>query len=65
MMPDTFPKPTWVDLRMTIVCEGKSFTKLVARFDPTRGLLQVVERRESKTFDLAQIVAEHQRGASQ
>lgn len=59
-MPDVFPKPQWIDLRMTIIHNGEPKSKLIARFDPTRGLLEVVERCEKQVFDLAQIVAEHQ-----
>ena len=57
---DVFPKPTWVDLRMWIEANGQPHSKLIARFDPTRGLLQVVERTQEQTFDLSQIIFEYQ-----
>lgn len=60
-MSDTlnvFPRPTWVDLRMAIEQGGQSKSKLVAQFDPVRGLLRVVERQQEKTFDLCQIIYE-------
>lgn len=48
-MPD-FPSPRWVCLKSP---QGK----LLARFDPTRGILEFVQRGgEPLLFDLAQIV---------
>ena len=45
---------------MTVNHNGEVKYKLIARFDPTRGLLEVVERQEKQVFDLAQIIVEHQ-----
>lgn len=64
MLNDIFPKPFWVDLRIPISHNGETKLKLVARFDPTRGLLEVVERCEKQIFDLAQIIVEHQTSGS-
>lgn len=60
MLDTVFPKPTWVDLRMPITHNGETRLKLVAQFDPTRGLLLIVERCEKQVFDLSQIIVEHQ-----
>lgn len=57
---DIFPKTTWVDLRMFIEQDGQIKSKLMARFDPVRGVLQVCERQQQHTFDLTQIIAEYQ-----
>lgn len=51
MKPPPFPVPVWIDLRTE---EGK----LVARFDPCRGLLEVQEHWHKTTFDLAKMVKE-------
>lgn len=50
-----FPQPCWVELRMPIS------KKLIARFDPIRGILEVQERCEKEAFDLAQMVQEHRK----
>ena len=46
--------PEWVELRMP---SGK----LVGKYDPHRGLLQVRVRGEVQTFDLAEIATKSQR----
>lgn len=52
IVPTPLPSPCWVELRMP---SGK----LVAKFDPKRGILEVVDRCERELFDLAQLVQEH------
>ena len=50
---------TWIELRMP------SSNRLIAKYDPFRGLLQVRNRGEEETFDLAEISAQSAEGESQ
>jgi len=50
---------TWIELRMP------ESNRLIAKYDPFRGLLQVRNRGEEETFDLAEISAQSAEGESQ